>query len=182
VIKKPLANRCMGECCMDIGLYVSPKELEISYIFWLSREKYGNKDFDISKSMHNDRFSNIKNIKLYNDIHLLYPMLEFLKEDNYHPEEPTKKLKETIYHYSCKHFDRLTRLCTIYNIRPLMCRTYPDNGFCRNPRCRWKKQIKLRKAHEKKLKKEKLKKEENRQKKLTKKSQLKDVKVEENIV
>lgn len=41
--------------------------------------------------------------------------------------------KEAFYHgdkryfwFTCKHFDKQTRKCTIYEKRPVMCRTYPD--------------------------------------------------------
>lgn len=30
--------------------------------------------------------------------------------------------------YTCKNWDRETRKCTVYEKRPVMCRTYPDTG------------------------------------------------------
>jgi Fe-S-cluster containining protein len=32
--------------------------------------------------------------------------------------------------FDCKYFDRETRLCTSYERRPEMCRTFPDEGLC----------------------------------------------------
>jgi Fe-S-cluster containining protein len=32
--------------------------------------------------------------------------------------------------FDCRYFDRETRLCTAYDRRPEMCRTYPDEGLC----------------------------------------------------
>jgi len=139
-MKRKLYNRCMGECCEDIGLKVSPQELETSYYLWLSAEKYGKSD-EISKSIIT---FDIKRIGIFQDIHLIYPMLKFIKKDYSHPEQPKKESEKIIYHYTCRFFDKKKRECAIYNIRPNMCRTYPNNGVCRNPKCRWKKQVELR--------------------------------------
>lgn len=32
--------------------------------------------------------------------------------------------------YTCRHFDEPTGLCTIYERRPLMCATYPNDQAC----------------------------------------------------
>lgn len=32
--------------------------------------------------------------------------------------------------YTCRHFDKVSRLCTNYENRPDMCRRYPDYGKC----------------------------------------------------
>ena len=32
--------------------------------------------------------------------------------------------------HTCRHWDRNTRLCTIYDSRPSLCRTYPNYGEC----------------------------------------------------
>ena len=143
-MKRKLYDKCMGECCEDIGIKVSPERLEASYMMWLSSDRYSNAE-DIKRTLS---FSNTLNI--YSDIHLIYPAWVFIKSDCFHPESPKKKNKEIIYHYTCKHFDKKKRICNIYNIRPKVCRTYPDNGVCNNPKCRWKKQIGLRKEYEKK--------------------------------
>lgn len=37
--------------------------------------------------------------------------------------------EETRY-YKCRHWDEANRLCTIYDERPWMCRTYPNEGVC----------------------------------------------------
>jgi len=34
-------------------------------------------------------------------------------------------------YYACKHLDRATRLCTVYEIRPQMCRDYPGDVPCK---------------------------------------------------
>jgi Fe-S-cluster containining protein len=38
-------------------------------------------------------------------------------------KEPDDKIK----YYSCRHWDEETHLCTIYDERPWMCRTYSNN-------------------------------------------------------
>jgi Fe-S-cluster containining protein len=40
--------------------------------------------------------------------------------------EPDDEIK----YYSCRHWDEETRLCTIYDERPWMCRTYPNEDKC----------------------------------------------------
>lgn len=35
---------------------------------------------------------------------------------------------EGVQHYSCRHWDEDTRLCKIYEARPLMCSEYPYRG------------------------------------------------------
>lgn len=140
-----LHNRCMGECCEDIGVRLSPEEIKASYFYWLSKEKNAG-SYKLSKSTSLLLDSNHK---IYEDIHLIYPMLVFVKKDYYHPENPTKKSKDAVYHYTCKHFNTENRKCSIYDIRPAMCRSYPDGKACRNPKCKWKKQIALRKKEDK---------------------------------
>lgn len=43
--------------------------------------------------------------------------------------------------YTCKHWDRDTRLCTVYEQRPYMCREYPYGDKCKfcNSKCGTKK-------------------------------------------
>ena len=40
------------------------------------------------------------------------------------PEDAS--LSEGVPHFACRHWDEETRLCTIYDQRPWMCRTYPS--------------------------------------------------------
>ena len=78
-----------------------------------------------------------------------------ISQDYFHPESPNEKKEKKVYHYRCRFFNKKKRICDIYEIRPMVCRTYPDNPnkngfkFCSNPKCRWKKQIKLREAYTK---------------------------------
>jgi Fe-S-cluster containining protein len=45
------------------------------------------------------------------------------------PDEPPRTVELAVW--SCRYWNRETRLCTIYAQRPLMCRTYPDGYACR---------------------------------------------------
>lgn len=130
---KKLYDRCMGECCKDIGLPVSPEELRISYLNWLS-----------SKNTNLKLSSNNEYNKIYDSISLIYPMLTFIKKDYYHPEFPKSKRPYLIYHYTCKHFNNNKKLCSIYEIRPTMCKTYPNKEYCNNPKCKCKKYVMAR--------------------------------------
>jgi len=107
-----MADKCMGHCCMDVGLFNSPDELESLYQRCL---------YSTRKPLNID---------------LTYPMLTFYKKDRCHPS--LGDVSADVYHYTCKHFDSETKLCTIYDIRPQMCRDYPENNKCDNPKCEWK--------------------------------------------
>lgn len=118
-----LCKNCKGYCCDDFAVTVSPDKLEISYQRWLNSSNQ-----DKEKSM--DRtFRNCEGDVIYNGIHLTYPMLIFTHKDNIHPDGDVI-CKETVYHYRCKHHNVKTKMCDIHEIRPMVCRTFPNNGFC----------------------------------------------------
>jgi Fe-S-cluster containining protein len=135
---RKLFNRCMGECCEDIGLSYSPEDLKNSYQIWVASRDGHTSGVSMMKSE--------KNVQRWAEIWLLYPMLTFARADKRHPESPYKDGESIVYHYTCKHFNEKTRLCDIYEERPYMCRVYGENGhICRNPRCRCKAQYEKRK-------------------------------------
>lgn len=122
-----LCKNCKGFCCDDIGLFISPHDLQNSYHTWLSRRD-GDKSLeikDVSMSI------NPKGLTLWRDIYLIYPMLIFSHQDHIHPDGEIKvEDDKVIYHYSCKHHNKKSKDCDIYEERPMLCRTYPDSGFC----------------------------------------------------
>ena len=120
-----LCKDCKGFCCDDIGLYYAPHELQNSYHRSIQR---GDRSKDGLMSMS---FVDSK-VSLWTDIHLTYPMLVFSHQDTTHPdgEVDTKDEDRIVYHYSCKHHDKRTGDCDIYEERPMMCRTFPNNGYC----------------------------------------------------
>jgi Fe-S-cluster containining protein len=87
-----------GYCCQDVRLAESPETLKTAYEFW-------------KKSSRID--------PNFSEIYLIYPMLTFKYE---HAAE------DLPYHYCCKHFtadDKGTPACSVYPIRPKMCRDFP---------------------------------------------------------
>lgn len=45
------------------------------------------------------------------------------------------RLEAPVQWYTCKHYDRARHLCTIYDVRPLMCRAYPNGEPCTYAGC-----------------------------------------------
>ena len=87
-----------GYCCQDVRLAEPPDVLREAYEFWRK-----------SKSVD----------PAFSEIYLIYPMLSFLFE-NHEEDLP--------YHYKCKHFthdENGVPACSIYEIRPAMCRDFP---------------------------------------------------------
>ena len=87
-----------GHCCQDVRLAESPETLETAYTYWIKSPKIDPK---------------------FSEIYLIYPMLTF-KFENEDEDLP--------YHYLCKHFthdDQGLPACSIYSIRPSMCRDFP---------------------------------------------------------
>ena len=138
-------GRCMGDCCKDIGLDASPETLERAYFNYLNSKKNGREFVSYtSMSKKTGRLDGENIGVIYSEIDLLYPMLTFLRKDNIHPDGE-KKIEGNVYHYSCKHLDRKTGDCTIYNIRPSMCRHFASETICHYKSCKWDKQIEARK-------------------------------------
>ncbi len=87
-----------GYCCQDVRLAESPDMLARAYRYW---KKSNSIDPDFS------------------EIYLIYPMLEFKFENT---------MEDLPYHYRCKHFTHDKEgipTCSIYEIRPRMCRDFP---------------------------------------------------------
>ena len=117
-----LCKDCKGFCCDDIGLPFTPQELKNSYHRWIG---YHHSKQSVKTQMSN---SDEKATPIWEDIHLAYPMLVFTHKDSIHPDGDVKK-KIDVYHYKCLQHDSDGN-CRIYEERPMMCRTFPDGGFC----------------------------------------------------
>jgi Fe-S-cluster containining protein len=73
------------------------------------------------------------------DIHLVAPMVEYLGPEAKPPKfVEGKETPGTGHRYRCKLWDPKTKNCTIYDIRPQMCRDYPGLGGCNFAACTWK--------------------------------------------
>lgn len=101
-------NKC-GECCREIPLSASPDELRQAYNNW------------------NDNTGG----NYWNEIHIIYPMLVPLKRSQL-GEFGRRLLRNGAKAiYRCKHLVEMadgTGVCSIYEIRPKMCRGYPWYG------------------------------------------------------
>jgi len=122
-----LCKDCKGFCCDDIGLYVSPSELQNSYHEVMLPHRDRGKSMSMSAE-------DTEKIPRWEDIHLTYPMLIFSHQDYIHPDGEInyddENSREAVYHYSCKHHNKKDGGCDIYEERPMMCRTFPNSGFC----------------------------------------------------
>ena len=83
-------------------------------------------------------------MSLIQDIHLIAPMLVYLgympnpaKSVNLSDEELLGEPEPKAHFYRCKHFDPKARVCSIYEIRPVMCREYPYGSACNYDACTW---------------------------------------------
>ncbi len=93
-------NVCKSKCCKQLHIKQSPATLERVYNEWV---KKGDKSIS--------------------QIHLLFPMLQFIKKDPNDKKRP--------YVYKCKML--IDGKCSIYKQRPYMCSgfgvDYPVDGF-----------------------------------------------------
>lgn len=139
----PKVKGCGGACCKRFILPYSPDELKEQYHAWLvgNRDGHGSvvlrkrgelpdRTFGLSRHYVDDQ------VAVDPEIYLLYPMLIYLGYCNFEPKAPRKKTKARSHHYTCKHFDKKTKLCTIYDERPLMCRRFPNGEPCPYPGCK----------------------------------------------
>jgi Fe-S-cluster containining protein len=113
--------RCTGHCCESFTMPQSPERIWQMYNDW---QKYADGA--------TFRFGG-------NDIHIVAPMLIFIRETKTDPLDGREFFQGPQYVYTCKHFDRLARNCTIYENRPQMCRDYPYKSSCRYLGCTMKR-------------------------------------------
>lgn len=135
VVGAMTANRCTGHCCRSFCLPLSPKELREAYERWRA-------SLDGHPIYKNEE---PKDKRIYNDIWLVAPMAKHIgikqtfQQVNPPDHELTEGKKLPGHWYRCKHFDDKTKKCSIYEIRPRMCRDYPYGESCNYAGCTWKK-------------------------------------------
>ena len=116
-------SRCTGHCCQTFTLPLGPDELMDIYRRWADPMRKDGQGFP-------DR--------TLSDIHLIAPMVTYL---GFFLEPPVKVVNTVVPHaahyYSCKHFNREKKICTIYEDRPGMCRDYPYGRKCNYAECTW---------------------------------------------
>lgn len=134
-------HKCGGACCRRfvLGGNPSPNEIKEKYLAWCYQTRDASSE-TLSKLSEVSRTllsSTSRSVRIPIDIHLVYPMLIYLGEHDWDPCDPKKHhAGKKIHHYGCKHFDTKTNLCTIYDIRPMMCKTYPGDNPCLFPGCK----------------------------------------------
>lgn len=136
------AQRCTGHCCKHFYLPYGPEEMKAEYRRWLvlNGEHRRSGIEALSMGPPEGLRGGAKESTII-DIHLIYPMLIYLGRFRdqlpYKPVRPPESLGEGVHIYTCKHLDRKTGDCTIYEIRPQMCREYPYSGLCNYAGCTW---------------------------------------------
>lgn len=130
------SSRCTGHCCEAFVLPVGPEELKDLYRAYKSGPRTS---FTMAGEEYHQR--------LINDIDLIAPMVTYLGLGTIpNASIDPGRVGRIMHTYTCKHFDRTTRNCTIYDIRPQMCRDYPSYGVgtrCNYNACTWQSQREL---------------------------------------
>ena len=126
--KQKKQKRCTGHCCKNFHLPFGPDEIREHYLRW-SR---GGTQITKERGEH---------MPIYTDIHLIAPMVVHLgyfdtTNKGINPSDDHLTGVETPGHrYRCKNLDPKSGDCTIYEIRPTMCRDYPYKSDCNYIRC-----------------------------------------------
>lgn len=129
-------DRCTGACCEKFWLGFSPEELKQS--FFAARA-----GADGALRMNQET---PQRARILMDIEIIYPMVTYL---GFFPPSAIAKEQPGInldpsdtpgHYYTCKHYDWKTHDCTIYDVRPDMCRSYPGPARCNFARCTWTEQ------------------------------------------
>lgn len=144
-IKEEGCSRCMGHCCENFSLPFSPMSIE-------------NLKRRIQKGVKHVLYDSGRYAGRYyvkeNQLSMIFDMVIF-KQESHQPCQKTRgdsllgEKSRHRYHYTCKHYDRVNRVCTVYEDRPPMCRSYGE-GSCNYPGCTKKSEIvpKIEKAEE----------------------------------
>jgi Fe-S-cluster containining protein len=120
-------SRCTGDCCRAFVLNASPEELRTWSAAHLRSALAAGRPL-----IHSER-------EQWFIATMLIPLdLENLPEDAVKAMGP-KAVEEARAGnhvlYTCKHLNRETGDCSVYDDRPNMCRIYPDNGFAPHGGC-----------------------------------------------
>ena len=125
-----MAGRCTGHCCEIFSLPFSPDELRTAYYRWQSNA--GNNAPVLMGGSETTQ-------TIYNQIYLIAPMAKYLgfKLTPFKRVNKPDGRPQAGHYYTCKHFDKKERKCTIYEMRPQMCREYPYERTCNYEKCTW---------------------------------------------
>lgn len=115
--------KCGGNCCESFCTNYSPSE-------WSRHAKAirnKKKTFGLDNGTRRNVSSNDK------DVLYIADMLILVKEDRRRKHKLNENGTNHRFIYTCKHFDKETRMCKQYSKRPKMCSEYPENtpkGVC----------------------------------------------------
>jgi len=134
-------GRCSGHCCKAFQIGgLSLEELQHEYECWLRGQTGERLTMSGTSLEEGRRFRAMKTVR--GDIHVVYPMLIPLGKVKKNPlalvddQGPAPKDWEGIHMFTCKHFQGGN--CTIYDVRPLMCRSYGlQEKSCEFVECTW---------------------------------------------
>lgn len=117
-----MGDRCTGHCCAVFTLPASPDKLAKR----LAHVKDGA--FILNMVIFIEETTIGENGKVAGTYASEFTPLRHCSSDT------------TIYLYTCRHFDREARNCTVYEDRPEMCRDHPGYGqtsACDHVACEW---------------------------------------------
>lgn len=133
---------CTGHCCRAFRIGGrSPEDLRLEYEAWLRGLESGDVSMDrTGGGQRRKRWDNELSVR--HDIHLVFPMLIYLGRLRTNPlplvdEQPELPDDHPGDHfYTCKHLEESGR-CSVYEIRPMMCRAYGLGRDCEFKDCTW---------------------------------------------
>jgi Fe-S-cluster containining protein len=117
-------GKCCGKCCEDFYLPFDEKGLEELYENHVHNKEIEQHNKDIQNKKKDGEYRHDwKPVK--SEIWLVYVMAIYLGSDHI-SGETGEKLQKTVHHWSCRFHDKETKKCTIYEVRPHFCRTFPN--------------------------------------------------------
>jgi Fe-S-cluster containining protein len=135
-------STCSGHCCRAFQIGGRTYEsLKSEYEAWLENEKNGGSVTGMSMRAGLERRYERLQLQTHHEIHIIFPMLIPLGKLKHNPEKLINTHEENagetgVDFYSCKHLSK-EGLCTIYDIRPQMCRSYGMGQTCEYEECTW---------------------------------------------
>ena len=110
------ATRCTGHCCRDFVVGGG----------W-SRARLVQESF-LAQDLGDER-------QAYESAFIADMIVPIIGQS---PDHPERWYTESRHRFTCRHFDRQRSICTVYETRPRMCRSYPHGEACAYAGCTWK--------------------------------------------
>jgi len=121
-------NCCKGMCCEAFSLgQLSPADVRARV---LTREGFADDEFIADMLVPLGYFNR-------NPLHVV-------GNQDYAVQEMSTQSFMGAWFYTCRHYDKATRSCTVYEQRPQMCRKFPNDGQCQFNGCEFAVPRKMR--------------------------------------